>query len=123
MAGEVVPLHDADHRALRELLPWYVTGQLDPDEQDRVAAHVDACPDCQAEIRFQKRLESEVARLPLDVEAGWTQMRRRLEAEQAGLAARVLKLLQTRAAWMGVGVAASLAVVAGVSQIPAQPAA
>jgi len=123
MAGEVIPLRDAEHKELKDLLPWYVTGQLDAEEAQLVSAHVAACAECQAEIRFQRRLESEVARLPLDVEAGWDRMKKRLEADNAGLAARMLRLLQARAAWLGAGMAAALVVVAGVAVIPGEPAA
>lgn len=103
-----------DHDALSELLPWYVTGQLDAVETARVGAHVAECAECQAEVALQKRLAAEVARLPLDVERGWARMRGQIEAnDDAPAPGR-----PSRSAWLGWGVAATLAVVAGAAWLP-----
>jgi hypothetical protein len=94
-----------EHREFRELLPWYVTGQLDAADAARIETHLDLCAECQAEVRFEKRLEAEVARLPLEVEAGWARMRRRVETEQIGGLPRWLRLPGPRLGW---GLAAAL---------------
>jgi hypothetical protein len=99
-----------------DLLPWYVTGQLDGAERARVEAHLNGCADCRAEVRFQRRLEAEVARLPLDVEEGWARMRRRLAADRPGR--RVVDALRRRAAWLGWGVAAVVSLGAGALLLP-----
>ena len=70
-----------EHRTLQDLLPWYVNGQLDDVEQARVEVHLHDCALCQAELKVQRQLEAEIKRLPINVEEGWSQMRRRLEAE------------------------------------------
>ena len=93
-----------EHREVQALLPWYVTGRLDADEQAQVRAHVEACADCQAEVRTEERLEAEVARLPLDVERGWADMRTRLAADAAPA-----RRFRVPATWLGWGVAAALA--------------
>lgn len=104
------------HHELRELLPWYVTGQLDEADAARVEAHLEDCAECQAEIRFEERLESEVARLPLEVEAGWARMRRRVEGDRSEH--RLAHGLRTRAPWLGWGVAAVLMLGLGVMLAP-----
>ena len=114
--GGFIPSDRDGHDGLRELLPWYVTGQLDEAEAARVEAHLDDCAECQAELRFEERLESEVARLPLEVEAGWERMRRRIEGEQPRR--RVLRDLRARAPWLGWGVAAVLMLSLGVLMSP-----
>jgi anti-sigma factor RsiW len=120
--GSIIRLRDDEHREFQELLPWYVTGRLDPDEHARVDAHVEACPECQAEVRFQQRLQSEIARLPLEVEEGWTQMKRRLEAEgRTRPAAGGRRPSQFAGRWLGWGIAAAMTVVAGVSLVPSAP--
>jgi hypothetical protein len=81
--GRVVRFRGGKHREVQELLPWYLTGQLDPAEQDRVLAHLAVCAECQEDVRFQERLGPEIAELPLNVENSWSQMRRMLDAEQA----------------------------------------
>lgn len=105
----------AEHDELSELLPWFVTGQLSAEETARVEAHLADCAECQAEVAFEKRLTSEVARLPIDVERGWAQMRGRLEANDDAPPARSGG---GRAAWLGWGLAATFAIVAGVSWLP-----
>lgn len=102
---------------MAELLPWYVTGQLDGPEQARVEAHLNGCAECQADVRFQSRLEAEVARLPLDVEEGWSRMRRRLETGRPGR--RIARALRLRAGWLGWGVAAAVTLGAGALLLPA----
>jgi predicted anti-sigma-YlaC factor YlaD len=117
--GSIIRLHDDEHRELQELLPWYVTGQLEPGEHARVGAHVETCPECQAEVRFQQRLQAEIAQLPLEVEEGWVQMKRRLEAEgRARPAAAIRRASRVSQRWLGWGIAAALTVVVGVSAIP-----
>jgi anti-sigma factor RsiW len=122
--GSVIPLRSEDHEANRELLPWYVTGKLEGDERASVEAHLAGCADCQAELRFQRRLREEVAGLPVNVEHGWAEMRRRLAAEgavakpawAARLKARVLAPVQ--APWLGWAAACTFALVAGVALLP-----
>lgn len=107
---------DRTHDEASELLPWFVTGQLDADEQAQVAAHVAGCAECQAEVAFQRQLEVEVARLPLDVERGWARMRGRIEANDDAPPAPARR--SVRASWIGWGVAATFAVVAGAAWLP-----
>jgi anti-sigma factor RsiW len=108
--------HRDEHRELRDLLPWYVTGQLDAAEAARVEAHLDECAECEAEIRFEERLEAEVARLPLDVEQGWARMRQRLANDRPGR--RVAQAITARAPWLGWGVAAAMMLSIGVMMSP-----
>ncbi len=82
-----------DHRDLQDLLPWYVSGQLDAAELAGFETHLHACGPCQAELKVQRQLETEIKRLPMDVEQGWSQMRRRLEQE------RVRERRPARSAW------------------------
>ncbi|MGF1501767.1 MAG: zf-HC2 domain-containing protein [Paracoccaceae bacterium] len=49
------------HRTAFELIPWYVTGTLDPAEADAVATHAEGCPACRAEIADQRRLAAALA--------------------------------------------------------------
>jgi anti-sigma factor RsiW len=71
-----------EHQDLQDLLPWYANGQLDPSEHARVEAHLHGCAACQAELRLQRQLESEIRRLPIEVEQSWARMQRRLEEER-----------------------------------------
>ncbi len=41
---------EADHRFASELLPWFVTGRLEPEEQKRIASHLGECEVCREEV-------------------------------------------------------------------------
>src|SRR6202000_2684105 len=51
-----------DHRDWRLSLGAYALGDLPPDERAALAAHLEGCPECQAELR---ELEGVAALLPL----------------------------------------------------------
>ena len=68
------------HREAEELLPWYVTGQLEMDEQALVEQHVSSCAHCRRQLAFERRMVDEFAELSPEVDSGWARMRQRLEA-------------------------------------------
>jgi anti-sigma factor RsiW len=43
------------------VLPWFVSGRLDPEERDRVRAHLEACGACAAEVRVLAAIRQELA--------------------------------------------------------------
>ncbi|MGN6123617.1 MAG: anti-sigma factor family protein [Sphingomonas oligoaromativorans] len=44
------------HLETERLLPWYVTGQLDPKDRLQVEAHLAECEECRAELLLERRL-------------------------------------------------------------------
>jgi hypothetical protein len=82
MTGRIIPLPGDPHERIIGLLPWFVTGRLDATERAEVEAHLGVCPDCRAEERLERRLEAEVAALPLDVEQAWARIGARLGTER-----------------------------------------
>ncbi|MEO8926343.1 MAG: zf-HC2 domain-containing protein [Caulobacteraceae bacterium] len=137
MMGRIVELHGDRHQEAQSLLPWYVTGQLDPSDQAQVEAHLLECPECQAELKTEHRLKSELADLPFEIEHGWTRLRGRLDERRADTAPGVLTWLgaarrdvgrRWRAAAPGLGWALAAAqivvfLLVGVSTLPSsQPA-
>lgn len=80
--ARIIPLPINRHQHVQSLLPWYVAGQLDPDERARVEAHLARCAACRAEADFERRLEAEVSGLSLEVERGWAHMRRRISDQR-----------------------------------------
>src|SRR4051812_4062840 len=111
-----------DHREAQELLAWYVTGRLDPDEQARVGGHIADCAECQRDVAFQQAIEPPPAP-SLDVEEGWARMRRMISDETTVVVAPPVGSWRTAAArpvaWLGWGIAASLTVVLGAGLLPA----
>jgi hypothetical protein len=79
--GHIIRLHGDEHRDIQSLLPWYVTGRLDALEHAQVEAHLGTCPECQAELRFERGLDAEIAGLPVDIEQGWSALKHRMEGE------------------------------------------
>ena len=100
MTGPIIWLRGDDHQEARTLLPWYLTGRLDPSERALVEAHLDRCPECQAEARSERRLAAEIAAAeadaPSDVEQSWARFSLRFEVEPP----RRARLADLRA-WIG----------------------
>ena len=124
--GKVIRLPGDRCQDAQLLLPWYVTGRLEADERARVAAHLETCAKCRADLQLEQRLEAEVGALPLDIERGWEAMRRRVaEAETPRgpfAAARGAAVRAWRTPWLGWTAAAGVAIVALLA-VPAQKAA
>ena len=69
----------APHDAAEELLPWYVTGQLDPADRTRVEAHLSSCADCREHVAVERRLVQQFRSLTPEVESGWARLKARIE--------------------------------------------
>jgi len=76
--GKVIRLRGDSHREFQLLLPWYATGQLEAEDHALVEAHLDACPECRADLQAERRLAAEVADLPVEVEQAWASMVHRM---------------------------------------------
>lgn len=129
--GKIIALHAEGHLEVHDLLPWYVTGRLDTSDRAKVETHLTDCADCQAEARFQRRLDAEVVQLPLDVEQSWRQMQRQLGRETPGSRGRAGGWLQdivvalkpgfrNPAPWLGWAVASVAVLVSAGTLLRAQ---
>jgi anti-sigma factor RsiW len=116
--GRIIRLHDDNHWELQSLLPWYVTGRLEPAEHARVQAHVAGCEECQEELRFEQALADNLKTLPMDADVSWRRMERRLRAEPKRQRANLLT-----SPWTGWAVAACALIGVGVTVMPRAPAA
>ena len=110
MMANIIKLHRNEHREVQALLPWYVTGRLDDADRARVAAHLSTCAECQEELRFERRLDVEVAGAPMDVEHAWAKMRRRAETPRPSLPS-ITSLWRGGGPWLGLVLATQIAVV------------
>lgn len=77
--GRILPFTNDPHRETRDLMPWLITGRLEPGEQVRVEAHLAACEECSRELASERSLASEVAELPIATGIAWAAMRDRLD--------------------------------------------
>ena len=78
------------HRETEELLPWYVAGQLEFDEQALVEQHISGCAHCRRQLAFERRMIDEFAGLSPEVDSGWAHMRQRIEAPKQSLWDKIL---------------------------------
>lgn len=70
---------------IRELLDDTIDARLDEADRKRVAAHLDACPDCEAEARALRGLVNELRSMPEAIEPAsdlWPAIDARLDEEE-----------------------------------------
>ncbi len=101
--GHIIHMRGFPHRDTQELLPWYVTGHLDPKDLAAVEVHLANCAECREELEVERRLASAVTILPLDAEAGWSELRRRvmLAPPRQGIFQQAGSALRRALAWPG----------------------
>jgi anti-sigma factor RsiW len=75
------PIHSGaePHDQAEELLPWYVTGQLDADDRALVEQHLSSCAHCRRQLAFERRMVDEFATMTPQVDTGWARLKQRLE--------------------------------------------
>jgi hypothetical protein len=136
--ADIIPLPGDRHQETIELLPWYVTGRIEPIDRVKVEAHLADCAECRGELAIERRLHGEVAQLPLDAGLGFAELRRRLALTPpipARRPARALDAVRRAAArpgrkgWAIAAQAAAVLLVVGIAipsfqqrPQPAQPA-
>src|SRR5690349_7832816 len=87
------------HRETEELLPWYVTGQLEMGEQALVEQHISSCAHCRRQLAFERRMIDEFADLSPEVDSGWARMRQLIETPRPSLWDKILN--DAAALWQG----------------------
>lgn len=67
------------HDAAEELLPWYATDQLEPDERALVERHLSSCAHCRRQLAFERRMVDEFADLSPEIDTAWARLKQRIE--------------------------------------------
>jgi len=112
----IIPLPSDRHQEALELLPWYVTGAIEPADRVKVEAHLVDCALCRAELVTERTLSAAIADLPLNAGLGFAEFRRRLDitpppaTPRHSLRQEPIKRLSARPRWIGWAVAAQAAV-------------
>jgi hypothetical protein len=85
MSGRIFRLDIPAHQAVQELLPWYVSAQLAPEEAARVQEHLHGCEECQHEVDVAQRLRGLEPDVPqgLDVDRALSRMMAMLGEQEA----------------------------------------
>jgi hypothetical protein len=124
------PSNVAEHQDMQALLPWYAAGSLADNEAERVQRHLRECPDCRAELAWQRRLLETAAPMPagLDQERALARLMPRLDEAPpplaqpvaqpspvvqplSRLAAALMDWLRGHGGWKGWAIAAQAAVI------------
>jgi anti-sigma factor RsiW len=66
MSGRVFRIDIPAHQAVQELLPWYVSGQLAPDEMRRVHEHLRGCAQCLEDLEWERDMYADAAKSSAD---------------------------------------------------------
>jgi predicted anti-sigma-YlaC factor YlaD len=120
MTGQIIQMPCDDHRNIRQLLPWFVTGKLEVLERERVQAHLEHCAECREELATESNLARHMAQqAPAvdapDVERGLRLISRSLDADLPARAPRGRSgWLKAAAPWLGWAVAAQCLLLLGV---------
>lgn len=83
MNGRVIRFEGGIHHEAQRLLPWFVNGTLDDEEQALLERHLGQCSQCQgelAELREWQAAGAQPATAPADVAQAWQRLRPRLPA-------------------------------------------
>ena len=70
------------HHEAEELLPWYVTGQLEGDELAFVETHLSSCAHCRRQLAVERHMVAEFAGLTPDIDTRWARLKQRLGAAE-----------------------------------------
>ena len=61
MNGRIFRMDIPAHQAVQELLPWFTSGQLAPDEAQRVQEHLHTCAECRQDLEWERDMRTEAA--------------------------------------------------------------
>jgi hypothetical protein len=140
MNGRVFRIDIPAHQAVQELLPWYATSQLAPDEARRVHEHLQTCAQCRQDLEWEHGLRAEAAAdsVPegVDMEAALARLMPALGPQERTEAAASIPAAPTAAtlpwwrmnaanqpSWLRWAVAAQWVVIAGLGALLLRPAA
>jgi len=76
-----VPMPPVNCLDAKELMPWFATGRLTPEQEDRFAAHLSECPHCQRELvevlQLRNTVSSHIEKQPSATDGTWKKIRSR----------------------------------------------
>jgi len=132
MSGHIIPLRGDPHDQVQALLPWFVTGRLEPGDLAEVETHLAQCAACRREAELERRLRDEVADMPAELADGWAKIGALLDkrARPSGWSrtwARFAELARgprpAAGGWMGWALAAQTVALVALASLALRPAA
>ena len=116
------------HQAVQELLPWFCTNTLGPEETTLVREHLRTCAQCQADMAWQRGLQAAdpQPRGALDVDQAFLRLKARLGPPQSGgrawLLMRLRGMFGPGASWMGWALATQAGMIVILAFLLVEPA-
>ncbi len=132
MGGHIIPLRGDPHAQVQALLPWFVTGRLEPNDLAEVETHLAGCAACRREAELERRLRDDVVAMPADLADGWAKVGALLDKRPRlpGRSRRWVRFVElTRGlrpgarGWMGWALAAQAVVLVALASLALRPAA
>jgi anti-sigma factor RsiW len=132
MDGHIIPLRGDPHARIQALLPWFVTGRLEPNDLTEVETHLTQCAACRREAEVERRLRDEVVAMPSELADGWAKVgalldKRRRPSGWSRRWGRFVELARgSRPAargWMGWAMAAQAVALVALASLALGPAA
>jgi hypothetical protein len=131
MDGHIIPLRSDPHARIQALLPWFVTGRLEPNDLTEVETHLAQCAACRREAEVERRLRAEVVDMPAELADGWAKVgalldKRRRPSGWSRRWGRFVELARSRPAesgWMRWALAAQAIALVGLASLALRPAA
>ena len=127
MSGPISSLDPDTHQAIQQLLPWFCTDTLSPEETALVRLHLRTCTQCQADLAGQRRLQAadlHPREVP-DVDQAFLRLKARLGPSQSGSRARLLMrlrgMLGPGAPWVGWALAAQAGMIVVLALVLVEP--
>jgi len=71
--------YEDPHRQTQRLLPWYVSGAIDPDDTAMVEAHLADCVECRSDLGWERALAREMSAMRTGEGRDWAVPRDRLQ--------------------------------------------
>ncbi|TFW31399.1 zf-HC2 domain-containing protein [Duganella callida] len=132
MNGRIFRMDVPVHQAVQELLPWYASGQLAPDETARVQEHLQGCAQCRRELDWERATRAQAAADPalppgVDMERALAQLLPALGPSADDAAARPARVRWWRAAaanqpsWLRWAMAAQWVAIVGLAALLMKP--
>jgi hypothetical protein len=114
-----------EHETAQELLPWMLAGTLDSAELAQIQSHLQTCPQCQAELEWQRKLRA-AAPPPdaaFDADRAFAKLLPRLGPQESriGVLARWREAVSANGAWLRWTALAQLAVIGVLAVMLARP--
>ena len=118
--ADLLPSEINRHDDTEELLPWYVTGQLQADERALVEQHLSACAHCRRQLELERRMIHAYGAMSPDIDSGWARLRRAIERRHGwrhtvGRSLSAAWRMISRPAVIAIGVAQLLFVIVSAS--------